>query len=435
MKSTSFFQAGVIAAFIILAVVGLFTFATYTGSGGSASFGTVVIWGTFPATRIQQSISAFAQLDERFKSVSYVEKRSESFTDEYVNAVAAGRGPDILIISHEDIARLRTTLYQIPYDSVSQRSYFDTFADGATVYLGSTGSYGIPFAVDPLVLYYNRNILSSSGIAAPPTTWEAVAGLPPKVAQISDRQDVTRGLIALGTYANVHNARGILSALFIQAGIPISLETSQGALRASLTSGKNAAGVAPAEAVVRFYTSFANPAQSTYTWNAGEPDSRQAFIAGDLALYLGYASELPFIRAANPNLSFDVAKFPQPASASARATYGRIYAFAIPRASSNLSGAFTAAVTLSAKEPQGILASAAGSIAPARRDLLSELPGDPYGAIVYGEALISHGWLSPEPALTDSVFAAMIQGVISGTTRLSEAVAKAEQSLNAAYGL
>jgi len=433
MKTISFFQAGVVAAFVILAVVGLFTFATYTGSGGSASFGTVVIWGTFPGTRMQQALSAFGQIDERFKSVSYVEKRVESFTDEYVNAVAAGRGPDLVIISHEDVARLRNTFYQIPYDTIPQRSYLDTFADGAAVYLGSAGAYGIPFAIDPLVLYYNRNILSSSGVAAAPVSWEAIAGLPPKVARISDQQNVTQALIALGTYANVHNARGILSALFIQAGIPMAFETSQGAVRASLTSGESASGGAPAEAVIRFYTSFANPAQSTYTWNASEPDSRQAFVAGELALYLGYASELPFIRAVNPNLSFDMAKFPQPVSAATRATYGRIYAFAIPRATVNLSGAYAAAVALSATEAEGILATAAGAVAPARRDLLSQVPADPYGAIAYGEALISHGWLSPEPALTDGIFAAMIQGVISGTTQLSEAVAKAEQSLNAAY--
>lgn len=429
---TSFFQAAVVGAFILLAIIGLFVFATYTGSGtSSTSVGTVVIWGTFPSSGMGQALSQIGVAHTDLKGITYEQKSTEAFSADYVNALAAGKGPDLIIISAEDLAHLSPTLAPIPYSVVAERSYLDGFADIGRLLLRADSSYGVPFAIDPLILYYNRSLLSSAGIAAPPASWEAVVGLVPKVAKISDRQQVTRALIALGAYANVRDARGILSALFLQAGVPLSEETSSG-IRANLSTGKSDSSIAPGEAVVRYYTSFANPAQSTYTWNSSMPDSRKAFLAGDLALYLGYASELPFIKSANPNLDFDIAPFPEPATAASRTVYGRLYALAIPKASANPSGALSAAVALSGTDNQKALAAAAG-LPPARRDLLAAPPDNPYAPVMYREALIAKGWLSPSPASTDSVFAVMISSVITGASRLNEAVAAAERALSAAY--
>ncbi len=40
-------------------------------------------------------------------------------------------------------------------------------------------------------------------------------------------------------------------------------------------------------------------------------DSKNMFLAGDLALYFGFASELDDLKNKNPNLNFDVTLFPQ----------------------------------------------------------------------------------------------------------------------------
>jgi len=145
-----------------------------------------------------------------------------------------------------------------------------------------------------MVLFYNRSILSSSGIAKPPATWEALTGLVPNIAVLSSTRQVTRGLIALGTYNNINNARGILSSLFLQTGVPIS-SSAQGTLSANLGSS-SAGGVPAGEAVVGFYTQFTDPSKISYTWNASLPNSREMFLVGDLALYLGYVSEASNLR-------------------------------------------------------------------------------------------------------------------------------------------
>jgi hypothetical protein len=279
------------------------------------------------------------------------------------------------------------------------------------------------------VLFYNRSILASSGVAKPPATWEALTGLVPGVAVLSPTRQITRGLIALGTYANVRNARGILSSLFLQAGVPLSSYSATGVLFANLgASSQN--GTPPGQSVVSFYTQFADPSKVSYTWNASLPESRQAFQVGDLALYLGYASEAKYLLAANPNLNYGVASLPQPATASVKGAYGLIYAFMIPRGAKNPAGAYGAAALLSRTAEQGSAAGATG-LAPANLSALETPPDNPAAGVAYEEALYARGWLSPAPRDTDTVFSGMIANVTSGRLTLESALAGAENALNA----
>src|SRR5690606_35375097 len=81
---------------------------------------------------------------------------------------------------------------------------------------------------DPLILYYNRAILSSHRVVNAPSTWEAVSGLALTITQRDDRGTVGRSLIALGEYQNVRNARAILSLLLMQAGNSITVRSDLG---------------------------------------------------------------------------------------------------------------------------------------------------------------------------------------------------------------
>ncbi|MEJ0053413.1 MAG: extracellular solute-binding protein [bacterium] len=427
----SFFQAGIIGAFVLLALIGIFVFATFTGSSGTGSIGTVTIWGTLPQDEIAPALANITGQNTELKGIRYVGKQPATFERELVDALASGTGPDLVLISQEHLVSLEDKLIPIPYSSISARAFTDAFVQEGQLFLASDGVYGIPLAVDPLVLYYNRATLSSAGIVAPPSAWEALVGLVPRTAQLDGGRNIERGLIGLGTYANVDHAGAILSALFLQSGVPLSARTTLG-LKASLgAETQSFGGVSPGEAVVRYYTQFADPSKVSYTWNGSLPDSRQAFVSGDLALYIGFASDAPFLRAANPNLDFDVAALPQTGNAVNRITFGDLYAFAIPKGSPNPAGAYSAAVALADPAVMTALAGATG-LAPARLSLLGTEPADPFASVFYREALISRGWLSPAPEDTDRIFGAMIMDVITGRVSLSEALVSAERALTQA---
>jgi len=426
----SLFQGILVGVFVVGALIGVFVFATYSSkNSGAGTVGSVVIWGTLPAAGMQATLIAAAQMDTTLKSVSYVQKDPATLPEDLASAIATGAAPDLILASQEELLPLAKFIAPIPTSMLSPSTFSSSFIRGAEVFGMQGGYWGLPFLVDPLVLFSNRSILSSSGIAKPPVTWEALVGLVPNIAVLSPSRQIIRGLIALGTYSNVHNARGILSTLFLQQGVPLSSYSTNNVLVASL--GVNAAGGVPAgPSVLGFYTQFADPSKVSYTWNASLPDSRQEFLAGDLALYLGYASEARYLAPANPHLDFAVTVVPQPATARAKSVYGLIYAFTIPRGAPNPTGAFQAAALLTNSAEQ-VAAAANTGLAPAALTPLESVPADSISAVAYAEALYAQGWLSPASGDTDRVFSGMINDVISGRSSLETALGSAERSLSA----
>ncbi|MFA5942282.1 MAG: extracellular solute-binding protein [Candidatus Paceibacterota bacterium] len=428
----SLFQGVLLGVFGLAALIGLFVFATYTSDGSKEdAVGAVVIWGTLPKEGVQSALVEIAKSATALKSVSYVQKDSATLQNDLAAAIATGAAPDLVLASQEELHAIAKFIMPIPSSTLSAAAFTNTFIGEGELFAAPDGYYGIPFLVDPLVLFSNRSLLASNGIARPPATWEALTGLVPGTAVLTPARQITRGLIALGTYDNVHNARGILSTLFLQTGAPISSYSFSGDLVADLGEKLSGGAGAPVgQAVLGFYTQFADPSKVSYTWNASLPDSQQAFLAGDLALYIGYASEARFFAAANPNLTFGVAPLPQPATAETKSVYGLVYAFMIPNGAKNASGAYQAAALLTNLEEQAVAAAETG-LAPTVLNGLAVAPDDPVAAVAYAEALYAKGWLSPLPADTDVVFSSMIGGVISGRSTLAAALASAGRSLNA----
>jgi maltose-binding protein MalE len=426
----SLFQGILFGVFGFAIVIGIFVFATHTSNttGNTNAVGTVVIWGTLPKTGMQSALAAATQLDATLRNVTYIQKTESALPSELASAIATGNAPDLILASEEVLQSLSKLLSPIPPSLLSQPTFDATFVGEGKLFAapGGAGYYGVPLFVDPLVLFSNHAILSSDGIAKPPETWESLTGLVPSVATLTPTRQITRGLIALGTYDNVHNARAILSALFLQTGVPIS-SRSNDTINANL-NGTSSGGTLPGKAVLSFYTQFADPSKVSYTWNASLPESQQSFQNGDLALYLGFASEARFLAAANPNLDFTVSALPQPATSNVKHTYGLLYALMIPRGAKNPSGAYQAAVLFSGSAVAPAMASATG-LAPATLGQLTAQPADPVAAVAYASALYSYGWLSPMPADTDPIFSSMITSVISGRLSPDSALSTSANAL------
>ena len=288
----------------------------------------------------------------------------------------------------------------------------------------------LPILADPLVLYWNRDLLSTNGIAKPPERWSELFSFAERVTKRADEGTLTKSAIAFGEYKNVENAKEILSALIIQAGGNITERDSTDVLRPALQTRTTTTERA-AESSLRFYTEFANPSKSSYSWSRALPNSRTAFAAGDVALYAGFASEAPLITRTNPNLNYSVAVLPQTKSDRV-ATVARVYGLAVSRQSDNQQGALAVLFTLASKEPVLLLSEALG-MPGARRDTLPA-KGDEFNA-AYRSALIARSWLDPDPARTAEMFRVMIENVTSGALRLTDAVQRADQELTAIIGL
>lgn len=413
----------------LLALSGLFVFATSKGLGGAPQeIGPVTIWGTLPEEGMEAALTEL-KYDPRYDGVSYKEVDESSFGTALASAIAEGRGPDLLILTQEQLLSESAKLSPVPFEVLPERTFIDTYVPMSELFLGNSGTYGIPFVIDPLVLYYAKDALLSAGVAGAPSTWDGVTALAERLSRVSEnRQVVLESAIPFGDYANVMNARAILSVLLMQAGTPIT--SSQNGSTFSALASRTANEVLVAESAVSFYAQFANPAKTVYSWNRSMPSSRAAFLAGQLAMYPGFASERPYLTAANPNLSFDMARIPQPAATQTRMTYAKLYASAIPRSSANPTGALDVAFSLGSARPSAAAATAF-SMAPALRSLVVAPANDRYAAVYYPEALIADGWLSPAPSVTDGIFAGMITNVTSGRSEVDQAIRDADESLDA----
>lgn len=425
MKSFNLVILGIFGVFIVGGVIALATFSVSRNSDSVPA--QAVVWGTLPRSAVSNVVSAFNQANDNILTVTYREVPASTFDTELAESLAAGTGPDAIIISQAQLVRHQDKLYPIPFESYPERTFRDTFTDGSQIFLTRTSILALPIMIDPLVMYWNRTLFTNARVANPPTYWDELLELSPRLTVKDDALNITRSVIGLGEYRNVTNAKEIFATLVMQAGDPIAVRDTVD--RVSFVMG-NSFGLpeAPADSALRFYTEFANPVKPAYSWNRALPASRDMFIRGDLALYGGFASELFSIQERNPNLNFDMAPILQIRESSLATTFGTIYGIGLIKQSSNIGGAYAVAALFSGTDMSTRFASEF-RLAPARRTLLGFVsPRDPYQAIIYREALIARGFLDPSPSESNTIFRDLVEGIISGRP-ISRSVSDARAAL------
>ena len=250
MKNLSTFQIILTALFGLAAVAGVIVFATFR-SGGSGDISEVLIWGTVESGVMNGVLSELRNERDDFKGVSYVEKDSRSFDDEFVNALAAGTGPDLVLIDQDDILTHKDKVRLVPFDSYSERLFKDTFIEEGELYLTQNGIIGFPFVIDPMVMHWNRDIFTTKGIASPPKYWDEFFTLAPRVTERDQSSNILQSLVALGEYRNIVHAKDILSTLVMQAGNPIVIPREDGEFETVLGENFGFSSL-PAEAAIRW---------------------------------------------------------------------------------------------------------------------------------------------------------------------------------------
>ena len=431
MPNLSPFQTVLLAVFGALAVSGVLIFALFVNNSVGESIGPVTVWGTFEQNAFRTVLRQAAEKDERLSEVSYIQKDEEGYAASLTEALAEGSGPDLFLLEQNYAVRDAGKVLPIPYTNFSETQFRNTFIEAANPFLGEDGVIAIPILADPLVLYWNRDLLGAAGYATPPQFWDELQGMAQNITKKNDAGRILKSAVSFGEYQNVSNAKDILAMLILQAGGAITTKNSAGRLISALS---RALGGAPAaESALRFYTEFADPSKTIYSWSRALPESRAAFATGDVALYVGYASEKASIARTNPNLNFAVASMPQARSSQKTIDVARAYGLATARAAKNPQGALTAASLLAASDVSEALSTVYG-IPSARRDVLSSSASS--GSFTSEEdlfnkqAILSRAWLDPDPQKTDEIFRAMIENVTTGTLRVPEAVGRASQELD-----
>lgn len=306
---------------------------------------TLQYWGVFTDTDDMALLTSAFSTKYPNIQIQYRKFRPEEYEQKLLEAFAEDRGPDLFTIHNTWLEKYKTKLTpmpaKIPYVELTKtgsglnektvpiskettglslkqmRDLFVQTVEADTMSRVSatstqTGVFALPFYMDTLAMYYNKDILAQSAITKPAVDWNQLRAHVKSVTRYvkDDVEQLTQPGVALGTGRGVHRSGDILMALMMQNGA--RLTNDSGGFAFNMPAQNQARDeMTPGVRALRFYLDFARPNSESYSWNPEQGDALDAFASGKLAYYFGYSYDMSTIRSKNPRLNFDVAPLPQ----------------------------------------------------------------------------------------------------------------------------
>ncbi len=421
------FQYIILILFGAFAIIGVIVLATSPKEGAEKRVAVpLTIWGPpLPGDGATELVRLLKEEGDVLDTTTYVVKNPATLYSDLVKALSVGRGPDAVIIDASMLLTMRELIQPVSYEALPMGKYRERYIEGAELFALDDGVYAFPLVVDPLVLYWNRNLFTNALISQVPDNWVSFVELVPRLTIIEDDTVLTQSAISFGEYDNVLHAKEILSALLMQTGISIVYNNENDRWVTDLVSSHRKERASDPVLALRFFTDFSDPIKKVYSWNKTFERSREAFAANKVAMYGGFASEIETLSAINPNLNFDIAMWPQSTLPGRnKLTYGKFYALAVLKQSTHQNAAFVVASELAGAANAQHWQDVTG-LPTARRDMLREVPSDPYSSVIVRSALISRSWHDPDVYGTDETFMHMVNMVNTGQKQAESALLEA----------
>lgn len=400
------------------------------GGGGGAESATLEFWGVFDTRQdLSRLVSDFKKVEPGIK-VNYKQFSYEDYEKALIDALAAGTGPDVIMIHHTWLAKHRDKLAPMPevskkkeYQFMTPTQFKEQFVEVAAkdlVYQDKI--YALPLYVDTLALFYNRDMFNTAGITGPPKDWDEFNKDVGILTKFDSRGNIIQAGAVMGTSRNINRSTDILAALMIQNGTQMTNSTNIAASFTRTVDGKRVG-----ENALEYYTDFANPNKAVYTWNEQQHYSIDAFVEEKVAMMFNYSHQIPIIRGRFERLNFSVAPFPQFSELDAK-NYANYWAAGVSTQSKNTDAAWRFVSYMASREGTTIYLEDT-SRPSARRDIIDIQRNDPTLGVFAVQALSAKSWFQIDNNAVDQIFADMIDDVNLGRTAIKNALRAAESKI------
>ncbi|KKU11465.1 MAG: MalE-like protein maltose/maltodextrin ABC transporter, partial [Parcubacteria group bacterium GW2011_GWB1_45_7] len=197
-----------------------------------------------------------------------------NYENELLNALAAGRGPDVFMFNSKWLIEHGDKIAPAPSNKMTAETFSGFFPQVAEQDFVSEGRiYAMPLFVDTLALLYNRDIFDAKGVVFAPGTWKEFEEAVAKLRTFENGKMGDKAAAIGGTSASVSNAVDLVGLLMLQNGSTIVNESFT---RADF--GREG------EAGLLQYTKFADPQSPLYTWDDSLGLSNEVFANGEVAM-------------------------------------------------------------------------------------------------------------------------------------------------------
>lgn len=282
----------IVAGVVIFLIFLVFMFKVLLGGKSTPKALTLTYWGLWEDKEIMQPL--INQYQQKYPNVKidYQKMTPQDYREKLLARSKNGQGPDIFRFHNTWLPEISEITAQLPSSIMSNAEFEKTFykIHQKDLKVGNY-YYGIPLTIDGLVLIYNDDLLKKSGIQSPPTSWEDITSMVPKLTSKNKSSQFINTGLAMGTTSNVEHYSDIFALLLVQNGGNVSHLDSQ-----------EAAGA------LEVYRKFAESGNEY--WNDTMPNSLTAFIQEKVAMILAPSWEAITIKSANPDLKIKIVPVP-----------------------------------------------------------------------------------------------------------------------------
>jgi len=391
----------------------------------------LIMWGLWDDSNMMEKyISEFRKQYSNIK-IEYRKLTPQEYETELINALAENRGPDIFAMHHTWYSKHKNKLEPMSEEIMTLKDYKDRFVD--VVYddfVVDDKVYGFPFYTDTLALFYNKDAFNDAGIVNPPRTWNEVQQIVPKLTKLDQSGNFIQSGISLGTGDNINRSPDLLAALMIQTGAQMTNPNDY--TKITFNQGRQQSGqnVNPAELALTYYTDFANPKKSVYTWNSTLNNSIDAFYEREVAMMITYSYQVEAVKAKAPRLNFAVAPLPQVSLESGLANYANYWGYGVSTQSKYSKEAYTFLKFVTEKEQSQQYFLSTKRPTP-RRDLVDIQSQDLDYGVFASQILQAKTWRQPDNNTVDKILIEAINNVNLGLFSYSRAMSQAQAQIQA----
>lgn len=396
-----------IVGLVLVVVIGVILLFVYGSRERSIKFsGEINFWGVFETPEAINTLISAYRAQRPSVTVNYREVNPASYESEFVNALASGNAPDVVMFHSSWLPEHNNKILPFGSEAINIDTYRQLFPVVAEQDFAPDGLvYAFPLFIDTLALYYNRDLFDNAGVALSPTTWEEFEKLIPKLRKLDKLGRIQKPAAAIGgSNRSINRATDLLGLLMLQTGTEM---VNSNFTRATFDSAQGLNGL-------NFYTKFANPVSPAFTWSDSLPYSLDNFSEGNTAMMFNYAYQAGALKEKNPFLNFRIAPMLQPENRSQDVNYANYWGLAVTVGAKNKSAArdFAQLVTTDPTIAEAYLV--ASGRPPALRSLIAKYLNHPDLGLFARQALTARSWPQADSSEVEKAMSEMVESVLAG---------------------